>query len=78
MDALDHLEKIAQERGWILRLEMVPLNYTDGHQWRIDFGPRDDPDKVHHISTALWEDAADLMMAFIVRTGLNNMAGEKD
>ncbi len=74
MDALDRLEVIAKDRGWMLLLEYD----IDRHAWRMDFGPRENPERVHHIETAVLEDCSFLMMEHVLRLGLCSMAGEKD
>ncbi len=71
MDALDRLEEIAQQRGWLLLVVYLPKKFS----WRMEFGPSD---KLISFSEACIEDCAGLMMNHIVTVGLKRMAGEKD
>ena len=71
MDALEHLEEIAKERGWLLLVVYISKTFS----WKIEFGPSNKP---IIISGACIEDCAGLMLNHIVSVGLKHMAGEKD
>lgn len=72
MNALERLERIANARNWLLRFE-----YDGAHTWELEFGPRDEPLRIHRIRESLLEDCAGLMVDHIVRVGLRSMAGER-
>lgn len=76
MDALERLERIAEDRDWVLRFEYDTKPGIS--TWQLEFGPRGDPLRMHLVRESLLEDCADLMLDQIVRVGLDNMAGEED